>query len=58
MANRDKLGGQLQDRRWMKRVLDQAYQQSNRLADWGYPYRTDGPGKSQRTSLQGSNTCG
>src|SRR3989442_4834628 len=38
MANREKLGGHLQDRRWMARVLDRTYEQSNRLADWGYPY--------------------
>src|SRR5207245_3835677 len=35
MANREKLGGHLQDRRWMARVLDRTYEQSNRLADWG-----------------------
>src|SRR4051812_47752131 len=53
MANREKLGGHLQDRRWMVRVLDRTYRQSNRLADWGYPYPSDDQGKSRRTSLQG-----
>ena len=53
MANREKLGGHLQDRRWMARVLDRTYEQSNRLADWGYPYPVDDNGKSQRNSLQG-----
>ena len=53
MANREKLGGHLQDRRWMARVLDQTYEQSNRLAEWGYPYPVDDNGKSQRNSLQG-----
>jgi succinate dehydrogenase/fumarate reductase flavoprotein subunit len=53
MANREKLGGYLQDRRWMARVLDRTYDQSNRLADWGYPYPIDDSGKSQRNSLQG-----
>jgi succinate dehydrogenase/fumarate reductase flavoprotein subunit len=53
MANREKLGGYLQDRRWMARVLDRTYQQSNRLAGWGYPYPTDDHGTSQRNSLQG-----
>src|SRR5437762_14371538 len=53
MANREKLGGHLQDRRWMGRVLDRTYEQSNRLADWGYPYPVDDNGKSQRNSLQG-----
>jgi flavin-dependent dehydrogenase len=53
MANREKLGGHLQDRRWMARVLDRTYEQSNRLADWGYPYPVDDNGKSRRNSLQG-----
>jgi len=53
MAGREKLGGYLQDRRWMARTLDLTYQQSNRLADWGYPYPIDDHGRSQRNSLQG-----
>src|SRR6478736_5469217 len=53
MASREKLGGHLQDRRWMARVLDRTYAQSNQLADWGYPYPVDDNGKSQRNSLQG-----
>lgn len=53
MANREKMGGYLQDRRWMARVLDSTYQHSNRLADWGYPYPVDDRGRSQRNSLQG-----
>lgn len=53
MANREKMGGFLQDRRWMARVLDRTYDQSNRLAQWGYPYPTDDHGEPQRNSLQG-----
>ena len=53
MSNREKMGGFLQDRRWMARVLDRTYDRSNRLADWGYPYPVDRDGKSQRNSLQG-----
>ncbi|MCG2632603.1 FAD-binding protein [Bradyrhizobium sp. WYCCWR 13023] len=53
MASREKLGGYLQDRRWMVRTLDLTFQQSNRLAEWGYPYPVDDHGKSQRNSLQG-----
>lgn len=53
MANREKMGGYLQDRRWMSRVLDRTYDQSNKLADWGYPYPTDDTGRPQRNSLQG-----
>ena len=53
MASREKLGGYLQDRRWMSRVLDTTYAQSSRLAYWGYPYPVDDSGRSQRNSLQG-----
>ncbi len=53
MASREKMGGYLQDRRWMARVLDCTHAQSNRLADWGYPYPVDANGKSRRNSLQG-----
>lgn len=53
MANREKMGGYLQDRHWMARVLDRTYRQSNRLAEWGYPYPMDDNGKSQLNSLQG-----
>jgi succinate dehydrogenase/fumarate reductase flavoprotein subunit len=53
MADREKMGGYLQDRRWMTRVLDRTYDRSNQLADWGYPYPVDSNGKSQRNSLQG-----
>jgi succinate dehydrogenase/fumarate reductase flavoprotein subunit len=53
MADREKMGGYLQDRRWMARVLDRTYEQSNRLAEWGYPYPVDDAGMPQRNSLQG-----
>src|SRR5438552_16571522 len=53
MASREKLGGYLQERRWMRRVLDTTYAQSSRLAYWGYPYPVDDSGRSQRNSLQG-----
>ncbi|HTC97953.1 MAG TPA: FAD-binding protein [Bradyrhizobium sp.] len=53
MAGREKMGGYLQDRRWMARTLDCTFAQSNRLAEWGYPYPVDDNGKSQRNSLQG-----
>jgi succinate dehydrogenase/fumarate reductase flavoprotein subunit len=53
MAGREKMGGYLQDRRWMTRTLDCTFAQSNRLAEWGYPYPVDENGKSQRNSLQG-----
>jgi succinate dehydrogenase/fumarate reductase flavoprotein subunit len=53
MTGREKMGGYLQDRRWMARTLDCTYAQSNRLAEWGYPYPVDENGKSRRNSLQG-----
>lgn len=53
MASREAPGGYLQDRRWMGRVLDETYRQSNRLADWGYPYPADDDGRARRNSLQG-----
>src|ERR1700760_37820 len=53
LAGREKLGGHLQDRRWMARTLDYTYAQSNRLAEWAYPCPVDEIGKPQRNSLQG-----
>jgi succinate dehydrogenase/fumarate reductase flavoprotein subunit len=53
MASREAMGGFLQDRRWMQRVLDRTYNSINTLAEWGYPFPTDEFGKERRTSLQG-----
>jgi succinate dehydrogenase/fumarate reductase flavoprotein subunit len=53
MANREPMGGYLQDRSWMARVLDRTYQNSNRIAEWGYPYPIDDSGRKQLNSLQG-----
>lgn len=53
MTAREQMGGYLQDRHWMTRVLDSTYEHSNQLAEWGYPYPTDDAGSPQRTSLQG-----
>jgi succinate dehydrogenase/fumarate reductase flavoprotein subunit len=53
MASREKMGGYLQDRRWMQRVLDRTYESVNLLAEWGYPFPADDNGQSRRTSLQG-----
>jgi len=38
MASREGLGGWLADRRWSSRVLEESFQQMNRLATWGYPF--------------------
>jgi len=53
MASREAMGGFLQDRRWMRRVLDRTYDSINTLAEWGYPFPSDEVGKEQRSSLQG-----
>ena len=53
MKSREALGGYLADRNWMRRVLDQTYENVNRLAEWGYPFPTDETGMSRRNSLQG-----
>jgi len=53
MAGREAMGGYLQDRRWMARVLDRTYENSNRIAEWGYPYPVDAGGNRQLSSLQG-----
>lgn len=53
MASREALGGYLQDRQWMKRVLDLTYEKVNLLAAWGFPFPTNSDGTQVRRSLQG-----
>jgi succinate dehydrogenase/fumarate reductase flavoprotein subunit len=52
-ASRETMGGNLADRAWMDRVLDQTYENVGKLADWGYPFPVDDEGKPARRSLQG-----
>ncbi|HWA72357.1 MAG TPA: FAD-binding protein [Polyangiaceae bacterium] len=52
-ASRETMGGNLSDRAWMDRVLDQTYENVGRLADWGYPFPVDDEGQPARRSLQG-----
>jgi succinate dehydrogenase/fumarate reductase flavoprotein subunit len=52
-ASREAMGGNLADRAWMDRVLDQTYENVGKLADWGYPFPVDDEGKPARRSLQG-----
>jgi succinate dehydrogenase/fumarate reductase flavoprotein subunit len=52
-ASREVMGGNLADRAWMDRVLDQTYENVGKLADWGYPFPVNEQGESQRRSLQG-----
>ncbi len=53
MAKREKMGGYLQDRRWMAACSTCTYDARNLLAEWGYPFPIDDHGKSRRNSLQG-----
>jgi succinate dehydrogenase/fumarate reductase flavoprotein subunit len=53
MEKREKLGGYLQDRNWMTRVLDRTYESVNLLAEWGYPFPLDDDGQERRTTLRG-----
>ncbi|MET0419901.1 MAG: FAD-binding protein [Actinoplanes sp.] len=53
MASRETLGGFLQDRRWMSRVLDQTYENMNRLElQARYPFPVVG-GEPHKRGLQG-----
>jgi len=53
MASREAMGGYLQDRKWMSRVLDRTYDSVHQLAEWGYPFPVDDEGRPRRNSLQG-----
>src|ERR1700734_2631584 len=53
MESREKLGGYLQDRAWMSRVLDRTYESVNLLAELGYPFPQDDDGHPRRTNLRG-----
>lgn len=53
LASREALGGYLADRDWGTRVLDQTWENLQRVADWGYPFPVDDDGRQRRTSLQG-----
>jgi len=45
--------GQLTDRAWSLRVLDETWRRVDQLDDWGYPFPVDGQGVARRSSLQG-----
>jgi succinate dehydrogenase/fumarate reductase flavoprotein subunit len=53
MKSREALGGYLQDRKWMKNVLNRTYSNVNQLDTWGYPFPLDDNGHKHRKSLQG-----
>jgi succinate dehydrogenase/fumarate reductase flavoprotein subunit len=53
IESREKLGGYLQDRTWMHRVLDRTFESVNLLAEWGYPFPQDDNGQQPRTNLWG-----
>ena len=47
------LGGGLADNSWMDRVLDQTYENMNKLSTWGYPFPLNDQGSPHLTGLQG-----
>ncbi|WP_240418209.1 FAD-dependent oxidoreductase [Paenibacillus periandrae] len=51
--SRFELGGELAEYDWMNRVLDQTYENMNKLGEWGYPFPVDDEGKQYRRGLQG-----
>jgi succinate dehydrogenase/fumarate reductase flavoprotein subunit len=54
MNSRDKMGGYLADRDWMRRVLNQTWDNMNELADEGkYPFPVGPDGQQLRRGLQG-----
>jgi succinate dehydrogenase/fumarate reductase flavoprotein subunit len=58
MESREKLGGYLQDRAWMRRVLDRTYESVNLIAEWGYPFPHDDDGQPIAPICAGRTTCG
>ena len=52
-ASRFAMGGQLAEHAWMDRVLEQTWDNVERLKDWGYPFPVDDQGALRCTSLQG-----
>jgi succinate dehydrogenase/fumarate reductase flavoprotein subunit len=52
-ASRLAMGGHLAEHAWMDRVLEQTWDNVERLKDWGYPFPADDQGALRCTSLQG-----
>lgn len=46
-------GAAIANRKWVERIIDQAYVRLNELADWGYSYPNDDAGNSYRGSMRG-----
>lgn len=53
MMSRMDMGGNLAERPWMQRVLDQTYHSMHQIRDWGYPFPTDETGGPNYISVQG-----
>lgn len=51
--SRFELGGRLAEESWMNRVLDQTYENMNKLSSWGYPFPLNDQGSPHLTGLQG-----
>src|ERR1700744_4282873 len=52
IQSREAMGGWLVDRNWIHRGLDETFAQVGKLAEWGYPFPTNG-GAQVRKHLQG-----
>ncbi|WP_409350658.1 FAD-dependent oxidoreductase [Variovorax sp. Sphag1AA] len=52
-ASRYAMGGELAEHAWMDRVLEQTWDNVERLKEWGYPFPADDEGRLRCTSLQG-----
>ncbi|MBP2000293.1 succinate dehydrogenase/fumarate reductase flavoprotein subunit [Paenibacillus shirakamiensis] len=52
-ASRFRLGGELAEHSWMDRVLQQTYENMNRLSILGYPFPVNEQGQPHRRGLQG-----
>jgi succinate dehydrogenase/fumarate reductase flavoprotein subunit len=53
VENRFKRSAGLADRQWMLRCADRAYENLQRLAEWGYPFPGDGSGGLYIANLRG-----
>ncbi|MBO9649331.1 MAG: FAD-binding protein [Variovorax sp.] len=52
-ASRYAMGGELAEHAWMDSVLEQTWDNVERLKEWGYPFPADDEGRLRCTSLQG-----
>lgn len=51
--SRYELGGRLAEDAWVNRILDQTYENMNKLSTWGYPFPLNEQGVAHISGLQG-----